>query len=290
MEVPLNIDDWDQLARDIPTLLNIQPSGSYLMQDFHEAGGLPVIIKALCDAGMIDKSAMTVTGRTIGENNAEANCLNPDVIFSVAEPFKSHSGIAVLRGNLCPQGAVIKPSAAEPKLLKHKGPAVVFENQQELARRLNDPDLPITADSVMVLKNSGPRGFPGMPELGNMPIPAKLLNQGVTDMVRISDSRMSGTAYGTVVLHVSPESAVGGPLAVVREGDIIELDVPARKLELLIPPEELAARLAAWKAPEPAAKRGYAKLYVETVNQAHDGADFDFLVGKTGSDVPPTAH
>lgn len=290
MEVPLSIEDWHQIGRDIPTLLNIQPSGSYLMQDFHEAGGLPVIIRDLCEAGLLDGDALTVTGKTLAENNAEAKCQNPDVIFSVAKPFKSHSGIAILRGNLCPQGAVIKPSAAEPRLLKHTGRAVVFENQDDLNRRVDDPNLDIDADCVMVLKNCGPQGFPGMPELGMMPIPAKLLSQGVKDIVRISDARMSGTSFGAVVLHVSPEAAVGGALAVVRNGDMIELDVANRRLELLIPEQELQQRLAEWKPAAPKAKRGYVKLYVETVNQAHDGCDLEFLVGKSGSDVPANQH
>lgn len=290
MEVPLDIEAWDRQGREIPTLLNIQPSGDYLMQDFHEAGGLPVIIKSLCEANLLHADAITVTGKSIRENNADAKCYNPEVIFTVEKPFKDHSGIAILTGNLCPNGAVIKPSAAEPHLLRHKGPAVVFENQADLDARVDDPNLQITADSVMVLKNCGPKGFPGMPELGMMPIPAKLLKQGVTDIVRISDCRMSGTSFGAVVLHVSPESAAGGALAIVQNGDMIELDVPSRRLELLISPEELEARLAAWKAPDPAATRGYVKLYVDTVNQAHDGCDLDFLVGMTGSGVPAQQH
>jgi L-arabonate dehydrase len=290
MEVPLDIEDWHQIGRDVPTLLNIQPSGTYLMQDFHEAGGLPVIIWDLCEAGLLDGDALTVTGNTLAENNATAVCHNRDVIFSVAEPFKSHSGIAVLRGNLCPDGAVIKPSAAEPRLLKHQGPAVVFENQEDLNRRVDDPDLEIDENSVMVLKNCGPKGFPGMPELGMMPIPAKLLAKGVTDMVRISDARMSGTSFGAVVLHVSPEAAAGGVLDVVRNGDLIELDVADRRLDLMVADVELQKRLDARRAPEPKATRGYPKLYINTVNQAHDGCDLDFLVGQTGSGVPPNQH
>ncbi|MGA5507041.1 IlvD/Edd family dehydratase [Streptomyces umbrinus] len=290
MEVPMSIEDWHQIGRDIPTLLNIQPSGSYLMQDFHEAGGLPVIIRDLCEAGLLDGDALTVSGKTLAESNADAQCHNRDVIHSVAEPFKSHSGIAVLRGNLCPDGAVIKPSAAEPRLLKHRGPAVVFENQDDLNKRVDDPDLDIDADSIMVLKNCGPKGFPGMPELGMMPIPAKLLAKGVKDMVRISDARMSGTSFGAVVLHVSPEAAAGGLLDVVRDGDMIELDVAERKLELLISEEESQLRLSARSDADPKATRGYTKLYIDTVNQAHDGCDLDFLVGRTGSAVPPNQH
>ncbi|MFJ6699430.1 IlvD/Edd family dehydratase [Streptomyces sp. NPDC091272] len=290
MEVPMSIEDWHQIGRDIPTLLNIQPSGSYLMQDFHEAGGLPVIIRDLCEAGLLEGDALTVSGRTLAESNADAVCHNREVIHSVAEPFKSHSGIAVLRGNLCPDGAVIKPSAAEPRLLKHQGRAVVFENQDDLNKRVDDPDLDIDADSIMVLKNCGPKGFPGMPELGMMPIPAKLLAQGVKDIVRISDARMSGTSFGAVVLHVSPEAAAGGLLDVVRNGDLIELDVAERRLELLISDEEAQLRLSVRRDADPKTTRGYAKLYIDTVNQAHDGCDLDFLVGKTGSAVPPNQH
>jgi dihydroxy-acid dehydratase len=290
MEVPLEIEDWHAIGQDIPTLVNIQPSGTYLMQDFHEAGGLPVVIRELCAGGLLHGDALTVTGKSIAENNARAECYNRDVIFSLAAPFKAHSGIAVLRGNLCPAGAVIKPSAAEPQLLKHRGKAVVFENQDDLNARIDHPDLVVDADSILVLKNCGPRGFPGMPELGMIPIPAKLLAQGVKDMVRISDARMSGTAFGAVVLHVSPEAAVGGLLSVVRDGDIIELDVAARKLELLVPDAELQQRLQSRPIPAPKATRGYSKLYIDTVNQAHDGCDLDFLVGKTGSAVPPNQH
>lgn len=290
MEVELTIEDWHRIGRDVPTLLNLQPSGRYMMQDFHDAGGLPVIIRDLCEAGLLQGDALTATGKTLAENNAEAVCMNPDVIRSVAEPFMANSGVAILRGNLCPDGAVIKPSAADPRLLKHKGRAVVFENQEDLLRRVDDPDLEIDADSVMVLRNCGPKGFPGMPELGMLPIPAKLLKQGVKDLVRISDARMSGTAFGAVVLHVSPEAAVGGALAVVRDGDLIELDVTERRLELLISDQELAQRLAEWTAPEAKATRGYVKLYIDTVNQAHDGCDLGFLVGKSGSDVPAAQH
>jgi dihydroxy-acid dehydratase len=289
MEVPLDIEDWHNLAQGIPTLVNIQPSGDYLMQDFHEAGGLPAVIRELAEAGLLH-DALTVTGKSLAQNNAKAKCYNPDVIFPIAEPFKAHSGIAVLRGNLCPEGAVIKPSAAEPQLLKHIGRACVFEDVDDLRARVDDPDLEVTADSVLVLKNCGPKGFPGMPEVGMMPIPAKLLRQGVTDMVRISDARMSGTSFGAVVLHISPEAAAGGILSVVRDGDEIELDVAARRLELLVPPEEIKARLQSLPERDPKATRGYAKLYIDSVNQAHDGCDLDFLVGKTGSAVPPVQH
>jgi dihydroxy-acid dehydratase len=290
MEVPLDIEDWHAIGQDIPTLVNIQPSGTYLMQDFHEAGGLPAVIRELCEGGLLHGDALTVTGKSLSENNAQAKCHNREVIFSLNDPFKAHSGIAVLRGNLCPNGAVIKPSAAEPHLLKHRGKAVVFENQDDLNARIDHPDLAVDADSILVLKNCGPKGFPGMPELGMIPIPAKLLAQGVTDMVRISDARMSGTSFGAVVLHVSPEAAAGGLLGVVCDQDEIELDVALRKLDLLVPDEELQRRLRMRQLPAPKAARGYALLYGNTVNQAHDGCDLDFLVGKTGSAVPPNQH
>ena len=290
LEVPLDIDDWDIQGRDIPNLLNIQPSGDYLMQDFHEAGGLPVIIRDLCESGLLHGDALTCTGKTLAENNADARCFNPEVIFSVAKPFKPNTGIAVLKGNLAASGAVIKPSAASPHLLTHTGPAVVFEDQEDFLARVDHPDLEVTADSVLVLKNCGPKGFPGMPEVGIMRVPAKLLKQGVRDIVRVSDARMSGTSFGTVVLHVAPEAAMGGVLAVVRNGDLIELNVPERRLELKVAADELDRRLAEWRSPEAEARRGYVKLYVDTVNQAHDGADLDFLVGKTGSGVPANQH
>ena len=290
--VNLTLDDWDRLGSSVPTLVNVQPSGTYHMQDFHEAGGLPPILRDLCENGLLHGDAITATGRTIWELSKDAKRWNSDVIRTVADPFKHNSGIAVLRGNLCPDGAVIKPSAASPHLLKHTGKAVVFESQADLQNRLADPDLEIDADSVMVLKGCGPRGFPGMPELGNMPIPRKLLQQGVKDIVRISDCRMSGTAFGAVVLHISPEAAIGGTLALVEEGDLIALDVPARTLDLLVSDVELARRRARWEGSHeaPSETRGFAKLYREHVNQAHEGADFDFLVGSTGSKVPAGQH
>jgi L-arabonate dehydrase len=288
--VELSIDDWDKLASGVPTLANIQPSGRFLMQDFHEAGGLPAIIRDLAENGLLHRDALTVTGKSLWENNREARCWNPEVIYSVDKPFMKDSGIAVLRGNLCPEGAVIKPSAGAPALLQHTGRAVVFEDLADMQRRVEDPNLDIDGTCVMVLKNCGPRGFPGMPELGNMPIPSKLLKQGVTDMVRISDSRMSGTAFGAVVLHISPESAVGGPLALVKDGDRIELNVPERRLSVLLSDEELASRRAAWKPRAPVATRGYAKLYIDHVNQAHEGADFDFLIGASGPAVNTDSH
>jgi dihydroxy-acid dehydratase len=270
--------------------VNLMPNGKYLMEDFCYAGGLPVVIRALGEQGLLHKDALTANGNTLWENNKDARNDNSEVITPFAKPFKRDTGIAVLRGNLCPDGAIIKPSAATPRLMKHKGRAVVFEDIDEFHRRVDDPKLDIDATSVMVLKNCGPRGYPGMPEVGNMSIPAKLLKRGITDLVRISDGRMSGTAYGTVVLHVSPEAAAGGTLALVKEGDLVELDVARRKLQLHVSDAELAARRAAWKQPKPHLTRGYWKLYVEHVNQASDGADLDFLVGKSGSAVPRDNH
>jgi len=288
--VKLNLEDWDEFGRGVHTLLNLMPNGKYLMEDFCYAGGLPVIIRELGEHGLLNKEAVTANGKTIWENNKEARNDNPDVIMPFAKPFKRDTGIAVLRGNLCPDGAIIKPSAATPKLMKHKGRAVVFEDADDFHKRIDDPKLDIDESCVMVLKNCGPKGYPGMPESGNMPLPPKLLKKGVTDMVRISDARMSGTAYGTVVLHVCPEAAAGGTLALVKEGDMIELDVARRKLQLLVSEAELKKRRAAWKKPKPHLARGYVKLYVEHVNQASEGADLDFLVGGSGSYVPKDNH
>jgi dihydroxy-acid dehydratase len=264
------------------------PSGKFLMEDFYYAGGLPAVIREL--GNLIHRDAMTVNGRTVGENIAEAPCYNRDVIRSLVAPLTTSGGVAVLRGNLCPSGAIIKPSAATPSLMKHRGRAVVFENIEDFRARISDPGLEIDETCVMVLKNCGPRGYPGMPEVGNMPLPPKILKKGVTDMVRISDARMSGTAYGTVVLHVAPEAAAGGTLAVVQDGDFIELDVAARRLDLCIPDGEIAQRKAAWGVPQPPAERGYYKLYVDHVLQADRGADFDFLVGHSGAGVPRESH
>jgi L-arabonate dehydrase len=288
--VKLDLDDWDALGRGVHTLVNLMPNGEYLMEDFCYAGGLGVVIRALGEEGLLNREALTVEGRTIWESHKEARNDNPRVIMPFAKPFKRDTGIAVLRGNLCPDGAIIKPSAATPKLMRHKGRAVVFEDIEDLHARIDDPKLEIDETCVMVLKNCGPRGYPGMPEVGNMPLPKKLLKKGVTDMVRISDGRMSGTGYGTVVLHVCPESAAGGPLGLVMTGDTIELDVAKRKLHLHVPDAQLAARRAAWKKPGPHLARGYWKLYVEHVNQASEGADLDFLVGSSGSAVPRDNH
>jgi L-arabonate dehydrase len=288
--VELDLDDWDRLGRGVHTLVNLMPSGKYLMEDFCYAGGLPVVLRELGEHALLHKDALTANGKSIWENNAEARNDNPAVIMPFAKPFKRDTGIAVLRGNLCPDGAIIKPSAATPKLMKHKGRAVVFETIEDFHARVDDAKLDIDESCVMVLKNCGPKGYPGMAEVGNMPIPAKLLKKGVTDMVRISDARMSGTAYGTVVLHVSPEAAAGGGLALVKNGDWIELDVAARRLHLDISEEELAHRRAQWTAPQAAPLRGYYKLYHDHVMQADRGADLDFLVGASGAAVPRESH
>jgi L-arabonate dehydrase len=286
--VDLTLNDWDVLGRDVPCLLNLMPSGKYLMEDFYYAGGLPAIIRELGD--LIHRDALTANGKTMGENVAEAPCFNQDVIRPVSQPFKPNSGIAVLRGNLCPNGAVIKPSAATPELMKHSGRAVVFENIEDFHARIDDPGLDLDESSILVLKNCGPRGYPGMPEVGNMPLPPKILKKGITDMVRISDARMSGTAFGTVVLHVSPEAAAGGVLALVKNGDVIELDVASRRLHLNVTDMELERRRAAWKPPQPVFERGYYKLYFDHVMQADRGADLDFLPGHSGAAVPRELH
>jgi L-arabonate dehydrase len=288
--VKLSLDDWDTLGKGVHTLVNLMPNGRYLMEDFFYAGGLPVVIRALGEEGLLNRNAMTANGRTIWENNAQAPCWNADVIMPFQKPFKRNTGIAVLRGNLCPDGAIIKPSAATPKLMRHKGRAVVFESIEDFHKRIDDPKLDIDETCVMVLKNCGPKGYPGMAEVGNMPLPPKVLKRGITDMVRISDARMSGTAYGTVVLHAAPEAAAGGPLALVRDGDIVELDVTKRKLHLHVPEAELARRRRQWKAPKPPMNRGYWKLYIDHVLQADRGADLDFLVGRTGPMVPRDNH
>ena len=288
--VDLKLDDWDRLGRDVHCLVNLMPSGKYLMEDFYYAGGLPAVIRELGENRLLHKDALTVNGKSIWENSRDARCWNRDVIFPFKEPFKKNAGIAVLRGNLCPGGAIIKPSAATPGLMQHRGRAVVFENIEDFHRRIDNPALAIDAQSVMVLKNCGPRGYPGMAEVGNMPLPPKLLRKGVTDMVRISDARMSGTAYGTVVLHVVPEAAAGGVLALVETNDIIELDVARRRLRLVVPAKELARRRRKWKKPQPPLTRGYWRLYFDHVLQADEGADLDFLVGKSGAFVPRDNH
>jgi dihydroxy-acid dehydratase len=288
--VPLELSDFDRLGSSIPLLLNLMPSGQFLMEDFFYAGGLPVILNELRE--VLDMAALTVNGKTHGENvRGRTACYNRDVIAEYGSPLIDHAGIAVLKGNLAAEGAVIKPSAATPALMQHRGRAVVFEDIEDYHRRIDDPDLDIDATCVMVLKNVGPVGYPGMPEVGNMTLPKKLLEQGVTDMVRISDGRMSGTAYGTVVLHVSPESAVGGTLSLVKNGDWIELDVAKRRLHLDVSGEELSKRKREWMPPAVAgADRGYVRLYREHVQQAHLGADLDFLRGGSGPEVSRDSH
>lgn len=286
--VELAIEDFDRLGSDLSCLVNLQPSGKYLMEDFCYAGGLPVVMKEI--SHLLHTDIITVTGNTVAENLADAENYNTDVITPLLKPFKEKAGIAILHGNLSPRGAVIKPSAATPSLLVHTGRAVVFENIEDFHKRIDDEDLDIDETCVMVLKNCGPKGYPGMAEVGNMPLPPKILRKGITDMVRISDARMSGTAYGTVVLHTAPEAAAGGPLAVVQNGDLIELNVPERKLHLHISDEELARRLALWTAPKPPLDSGYWKLYIDHVLQADEGVDLDFLVGKRGAFVPRDNH
>ena len=286
--IKLVLDDFDRLASELPCLVNLQPSGKFLMEDFCYAGGLPVVMKEI--AQHLNLEAITANGQTIGQNIADAQNYNTEVIKPLDAPFKDKAGIAVLRGNLSPRGAVIKPSAATPALMVHTGRAVVFETIEDFHARIDDDNLDIDETCVMVLKNCGPKGYPGMAEVGNMPLPPKILKKGITDMVRISDARMSGTAYGTVVLHTAPEAAAGGPLALVQNGDMIELNVPKRLLHLHVSDEELTKRRAAWVAPEPAMASGYYKLYIDHVLQADEGADMDFLVGQRGSAVPRDNH
>ena len=292
--VNLELDDWTRIGRGTPTLVDLQPSGRYLMEEFYYAGGLPAVLKSLGEAGLLPHpDALTANGQSLWDNNKEAPIYNDEVIRPLDKPLLADGGLCIVRGNLAPNGAVLKPSAATPALLKHRGRAVVFENFDDYKARIGDPDLDVTADSVLVMKNCGPKGYPGMAEVGNMGLPPKLLAQGVTDMVRVSDARMSGTAYGTVVLHVSPEARAGGPLAVVREGDWIDLDCHSGRLHLDISAEELTARLADWAEGQhksPADSSGYRQLYVEHVLQADQGCDFDFLVGCRGAEVPRHSH
>jgi dihydroxy-acid dehydratase len=288
--VPLKLADFDRLTADVPLLVDLQPSGKFLMEDLHYAGGLPAVMKEL--APLLHAGINTSWGQPLGAAFASAQCFNRDVIRTLAAPVNPVSGIWVLQGNLCPNGAVMKPSAAGRSLLSHRGRAVVFESIEDLHARIDDPGLDVDAQSVLVLKGCGPKGYPGMPEVGNLPLPRKLLEKGVSDMLRISDARMSGTAFGAVVLHVAPEAAAGGPLAMVRDGDEILLDGPNRRLELLISADELAARSDAWKQepPSPKYSRGYYQLYVQHVMQADQGCDFDFLVGASGSVVDRESH
>jgi len=286
--VELKLEDFDNIGSKIPLLVNLKPSGEYLMEDFFYAGGLPVVIKEL--KKHLHNDSITVNGKSIGANNVTPVCYNQEVIATIDNPLQENSGIAVLKGNLCENGAVIKPSAASKKLMKHRGPAVVFETIEDYHARIDDPGLDIDENSVIVLKNVGPVGYPGMPEVGNVDLPEKLLRKGIKDIIRISDGRMSGTAAGTVILHVSPESAIGGTIALVKNGDMIELDVEQRKLHLDISNEELKRRKAEWVPLKPMAERGYAKLYIDHVQQSHLGADLDVLNGGSGSEVIRDLH
>lgn len=286
--VDLTLDDWDRCGRDVPTIANLMPSGQYLMEDFCYAGGLPAVMAELAD--LLHMQALTVTGRSVADNVAGARVLNPDVILPRDKALVASGGIAVLRGNLAPLGAIIKPSAASTHLMQHRGRAVVFEDIDDYKARIDGPALDIDESCVMVLKNCGPKGYPGMAEVGNMALPQKLLEKGVRDMVRISDARMSGTAFGTVVLHAAPEAAIGGPLALVRDGDMIGLDVMARTLTLEVDDSELTRRKSEWTPPPPAMQGGYQSLYIERVLQADRGADLDFLVGCRGHAVPRESH
>ncbi|GAA4854820.1 IlvD/Edd family dehydratase [Saccharopolyspora cebuensis] len=287
--VDLSIDDFDADTREVPTLVNLAPSGKYLMEDFCYAGGLPAVMKEL--GGLIDGAVNTVSGATVAENIADAEVHDRDVITPFDEPFQAvGTGTAVLRGSLAPGGAVVKQSAASPRLLRHRGPARVFEDVDDYYAVCKDPDLDIDENTVLIIRNAGPKGYPGMPEVANVPVPKKLLDRDIDDMVRISDGRMSGTAYGTVILHVTPEAAAGGPLALVRDGDLISIDAAERRLDLEVDEDELARRRAAWQAPENPYPRGWPRLYVDHVLQASDGADLDFLVGGSGSYVPRDGH
>ena len=288
--IPLELAEFDRLSADVPLLVDLQPSGRFLMEDLHYAGGLPAVLKEL--APLLDLTAPTIWGEPIGASFAAAECYNREVIRTMAQPANPVSGIWVLKGNLCPNGAVVKPSAASPSLFSHRGRAVVFESIEDLRTRIDDPGLNVTEQSVLVLKGCGPKGYPGMPEVGNMPLPRKLLERGMRDMLRISDARMSGTAFGTVVLHVAPEAEAGGPLALVQDGDEILFDGPKRQLELLVTPEELAVRAEAWTKHRPVPKysRGYYSLYVQHVMQADKGCDLDFLTGASGSTVERESH
>lgn len=286
----VTLDDWDNLGREVPTIVDLMPSGRFLMEDFYYAGGLPAVIRTLGERNLIHRDALTVNGKTIWENCQTAANWNTEVIRSLEKPLVAHGGIVVLRGNLAPDGAVLKPSAASPHLMRHRGRTVVFENIEHYKERIEDPELDVDEHCILVLKNCGPKGYPGMAEVGNMSLPSKVLKRGITDMVRISDARMSGTAYGTVVLHVCPEAAVGGNLALVVDGDFIELDVEARRVHVDVSEQELERRRAQWRPPENAMKGGYRQLYFDHVLQANTGADFDFLTGCRGNEIPRESH
>jgi dihydroxy-acid dehydratase len=287
--VRLTLDDWDRLGAAVPTIVNLMPSGAYLMEDFYFAGGVPVVINRLMRAGLFDGSARCVTGRTMAEEFAQADCYNDDVIRPLERPLTKNGGIAVLRGNLAPSGAVLKPSAATPELMAHTGRAVVFSSLADYHARIDDPDLNVDETCILVLQNCGPRGYPGMAEVGNMALPEKVLRKGITDMVRISDARMSGTAYGTVVLHSAPEAAAGGPIGLVKDGDMITLNVAERRLHLHVSESEIEKRREAWQPPPPP-ETGYLRLFSNSVLQADQGCDFDFLSGARGAAVPNQSH
>ena len=290
MEIDLSLDDWEKCGKEIPTMVNLQPSGKYLMEDFYYAGGVPVVIKRLLEKGLLSKDALTVNGKTIEENNIDAKCWNDDVIKTYDDPLTKEGGIKILRGNIAPNGAILKPSAASPHLMQHTGRAVVFESVEEFHIKIHDPNLDVDENCILVLKNWGPKGYPGMAEVGNMILPQKVLKKGVRDMIRISDARMSGTAFGTVILHTAPEAAVKGPLAAVQNGDEISVDVKNGKMELLVSKEIIEKRLKEYNPVLPEVTGGYQKLYVDHVMQADKGADLDFLVGRRGSEVKRHSH
>ena len=290
MEIDLDLEDWNKCGEGIPTLVNLQPSGKYLMEDFYYAGGVPVVIKRLLEKKLLEENALTVNGKSIGENNKDAKCWNNEVIKEFDNPLTKNGGIKILKGNIAPNGAIIKPSAASPELMKHAGKAVVFESVEEFQEKIDDPNLEVDENSILVLKNCGPKGYPGMAEVGNMRLPQKLLKKGVRDMIRISDARMSGTAYGTVILHTSPEAAVKGPLGAVQNGDLIEVDVNQGTVNLKVDQETIKNRLDNYNPILPEISGGYQKMYIDHVMQADKGADLDFLIGKRGAEVKRHSH
>jgi L-arabonate dehydrase len=290
VEVDLTLEDWDVMGRDVPTIVNLRPNGKYLMENFYYAGGLPVVLRALGEGGVLNKEAITVSGGSIWDEVKDVRNWNDDVIRPLSNPLPHSGGIAVLRGNLAAGGAILKPSAASPDLMQHRGRALVFDSIEDYHARIDLPDLDVDRDTVLILKNCGPVGYPGMAEVGNMGLPSKILKQGVTDMVRISDARMSGTAYGTVILHVTPEAAAGGVLSIVETGDFISIDVDSRKLELEVDEQEISDRLKKWTPPQDLPDSGYAHLYVKSVTGADTGADFDFLLGCRGDAVKRHSH
>ena len=290
MEIDLTLDDWERCGKEIPTLVNLQPSGTYLMEDFYYAGGLPAVIKRLLDKELLYEEALTVNGKTLKENNSKSVCWNDDVIRTFDNPLTKDGGIKVLKGNIAPDGAILKPSAASPHLMQHTGKAVVFESVEEFHNKIHDPNLDVDENSILVLKNCGPKGYPGMAEVGNMILPQKVLKKGVRDMIRISDARMSGTAYGTVILHTSPEAAVNGPLAAVQNGDEIKVDVENNTMQLLVDDKVIDERLKNYVPVLPEIKSGYQKMYIDHVMQADKGADLDFLIGRRGSEVKRHSH